>query len=102
VEDLIDSTTRHLLCHVSSAQAPWAEAIAADVGYLLAVAYMHSIITSIGKLPHLDVSVLLCPAGAAQPPAASAVSAAARKLLRGIVMGHETITEWDEPPGDTN
>lgn len=46
--------------------------------------------------------LVLRPAGGVQPPSASAVSAATRKLLRGIVMEHETITEWDEPPGETH
>lgn len=39
-------------------------------------------------------------AGGAVPPAsAAAVCAATRKLLRAVIMEHETVVEWDESPG---
>jgi hypothetical protein len=37
-------------------------------------------------------------AGAA-PPTEKQVSAAARQLLRTLVMEHQTIEEWDSAPG---
>lgn len=38
-------------------------------------------------------------AGVVEAPAASALSAAVRGLLRAMIMENETVTEWDEPPG---
>jgi hypothetical protein len=35
----------------------------------------------------------------APPPTEKQVSAAARQLLRTLVMEHQTIEEWDSAPG---
>jgi hypothetical protein len=97
-EKQVSAAARHLLrscLPTIDAQAPLGNSALSSNGCLLSCQQAASSAAVCNLMRYPSVAA---PAGAA-PPTEKQVSAAARQLLRTLVMEHQTIEEWDSAPG---